>query len=133
MMVLYPYGLRKALNLGHTVGHAFESLALERHTPVLHGYAVAWGLVCELDLSAALTGFPTTQMRQTVAFIRHTYGPFAFSCKDYDALHALMLHDKKNVSGTIRFTLLGGIGQVQLDQQVPRTLLDEAFDFLREG
>ena len=44
-----------------------------------------------------------------------------------------MLHDKKNVSGTIRFTLLGGIGQVQLDQQVPRTLLDEAFDFLREG
>lgn len=129
----HEHGLRKALNLGHTVGHAFESLALERHTPVLHGYAVAWGLVCELYLSAALTGFPTTQMRQTVAFIRHTYGPFAFSCKDYDALHALMLHDKKNVSGTIRFTLLGGIGQVQLDQQVPRTLLDEAFDFLREG
>ena len=37
-------GIRKALNLGHTVGHAFESLALQR-TPVLHGYAVAWGLM----------------------------------------------------------------------------------------
>ena len=41
-------GLRKALNLGHTVGHAFESFALQKERPVLHGYAVAWGLVCEL-------------------------------------------------------------------------------------
>ena len=39
-------GLRKALNLGHTIGHAFESLALEENRTILHGYAVAWGLVC---------------------------------------------------------------------------------------
>ncbi len=44
----YEKGIRKALNLGHTVGHAFESLALETNHPVLHGYAVAWGIVCEL-------------------------------------------------------------------------------------
>ena len=37
------HGIRKALNLGHTVGHAFESLALAERRPVLHGYAVAWG------------------------------------------------------------------------------------------
>lgn len=42
------HGIRKALNLGHTVGHAFESLALAEGRPVLHGYAVAWGIVCEL-------------------------------------------------------------------------------------
>ena len=38
-------GLRKALNLGHTAGHALESLALEGGHPVLHGYAVAWGQI----------------------------------------------------------------------------------------
>jgi len=52
-------GLRKALNLGHTVGHAIESLMLRRNTPVLHGYAVAWGLVCELFIAATRLGFPT--------------------------------------------------------------------------
>ena len=47
----FEKGIRKALNLGHTVGHAFESLALETNRPVLHGYAVAWGIVCELYFS----------------------------------------------------------------------------------
>ena len=55
-------GIRKALNLGHTVGHAFESLAFTR-TPVLHGYAVAWGLICELYLSS----LPTRCARRSVS------------------------------------------------------------------
>lgn len=42
----FEHGIRKALNLGHTVGHAFESMALAENRPVLHGYAVAWGIVC---------------------------------------------------------------------------------------
>ena len=58
-------GIRKALNLGHTFGHAFESWSLKR-TPVLHGYAVAWGLVCELYRSHVRTGLPIDTMRQTV-------------------------------------------------------------------
>ena len=62
-------GIRKALNLGHTAGHAFESFALQR-TPVLHGYAVAWGLICELYLSNIKTGLPTDKMHQTVNFIK---------------------------------------------------------------
>ena len=59
-------GIRKALNLGHTAGHAFESLALERK-PVLHGYAVAWGMIVELYLCCVKTNFPQDKMRQTVA------------------------------------------------------------------
>ena len=66
-------GIRKALNLGHTAGHAFESLALERK-PVLHGYAVAWGMIVELYLSVVKTEFPQDKMRQTVAFIKENYG-----------------------------------------------------------
>lgn len=47
----FEQGLRRALNLGHTAGHAFESLALKRNSPVPHGYAVAWGMVVEAVLS----------------------------------------------------------------------------------
>lgn len=129
----HEHGIRKALNLGHTIGHALESLALERNRPVLHGYAVAWGLVCELFLSVVHAGFPTTEMRQTVQFIRANYGAFNFTCKDYDYLYERMLHDKKNVSGIIHLTLLNAIGQVSLDQHLSREAIYEAFDFLREG
>ena len=67
------HGIRKALNLGHTIGHAFESLALAENRPVLHGYAVAWGLVCELYLSYLKAGFPKDKMRQTIQFIKENY------------------------------------------------------------
>lgn len=91
------HGIRKALNLGHTIGHAFESLALAENRPVLHGYAVAWGLVCELYLSYLKAGFPKDKMRQTIQFIKENYGAFAFSCRQYDSLYELMLHDKKTL------------------------------------
>ena len=94
-------GLRKALNLGHTAGHAFESFAMQQGRPVLHGYAVAYGLVCELWLSAVKCGFPTEKLRQTVSLIRENYGQMAITCDDYPALINLMRHDKKNRDGII--------------------------------
>ena len=125
-------GIRKALNLGHTVGHAFESLALAEERPILHGYAVAWGLVCELYLSCLKTGFPQDKMRQTVHFIRENYGAFSFDCKEYERLYALMQHDKKNTAGVINFTLLRDIGEIALNQTADRETIFEAFDFFRE-
>lgn len=129
----HEHGIRKVLNLGHTVGHAFESFALEQNRPILHGYAVAYGLLCELFLSAAHTHFPTLQMRQTVQYIRQHYGAFSFTCDDYDHLYELMLHDKKNVGGVINFTLLGGIGDIRLNQHLSKETVFESFDFFREG
>ena len=126
-------GLRKALNLGHTFGHAFESLALSQGRPVLHGYAVAWGIVCELYLSSVLLGFPSAHFHPTVRFVRETYGQFSFTCKDYDRLLDYIRHDKKNVGGQTNFTLLAGIGQIRLDCHANRDLICEALDFLREG
>lgn len=125
-------GIRKALNLGHTVGHAFESFALQRK-PVLHGYAVAWGLICELYLSAIKMGFPTDKMHQTVRFIQEHYGKFSITCDDYPTLLELMTHDKKNVSGIINFTLLGGIGDIRINQTATKEEICEALDFYREG
>lgn len=126
------HGIRKALNLGHTVGHAFESLALEENRPHLHGYAVAWGIVCELYLSYLKTGFPTDKMRQTIQFIRETYGTFSFDCKHYDRLYQLMTHDKKNSSGVINFTLLGEVGDIRINQTATRKEIEETLDFYRE-
>ena len=70
----FEKGIRKALNFGHTVGHAFESFALKTEHPVLHGYAVAWGMVCELYLSHIRVGFPSDKLRQTIQFIKDNYG-----------------------------------------------------------
>ena len=125
-------GIRKALNLGHTVGHAFESLALKRQ-PVLHGYAVAWGLVCELYLSVTKTGFPVDKMRQMARFIFEHYGRMAITCDDYPTLLELMTHDKKNTGSHINFTLLGDIGDIRISQTATKEEIEEALDFYREG
>lgn len=134
-------GLRKALNLGHTFGHAFESMALNpppsithHPSPILHGYAVAYGLICEFYLSTVKCGFPIEKMRQTVQFIRENYAAdLLFTCDDYPELLHLMQHDKKNVAGTINFTLLADIGDIRLDQTATEAEIREALDFLREG
>ena len=126
-------GIRKALNLGHTVGHAFESLALSEHRTVLHGYAVAWGLVCELYLSTVRTGFPTDKLHQTVSYIREHYGQFVFDCKQYDQLWELMTHDKKNTAGQVNFTLLGDVGDIRINQTATKEEVFEMLDFYREG
>lgn len=125
-------GIRKALNLGHTVGHAFESFALQRK-PVLHGYAVAWGLICELYLSHIKTGFPIEKMRQTVSFINEHYGKLAITCDDYPTLLELMTHDKKNTGSDINFTLLGDVGDIRINQTATKEEIEEALDFYREG
>ncbi len=126
------HGIRKALNLGHTVGHAFESLALAENRPVLHGYAVAWGMVCELYLSHIQTGFPKEKMRQTIQFIKENYGTFSFNCNQYEQLYAFMKHDKKNTADTINFTLLKAIGDISINQTADKETLFEMFDFYRE-
>ena len=125
-------GIRKALNLGHTVGHAFESWSLRRK-PILHGYAIAYGLVCELYISAVKMGFPTDKMRQTVNFINENYGKLNFSCDDYEELIELMYHDKKNMAGSINFTLLSEIGNININQNASEEEIKDAFDFYREG
>lgn len=128
----HEQGIRKALNLGHTFGHAFESLALHRR-PVLHGYAVAHGLIPELYLSATRTGMPADKMRQTVAYIKEYYGTPAITCDDYPELIRLMHHDKKTIGSGINVTLLGGIGDIHINQILTDDDAREALDFVREG
>ena len=126
-------GIRKALNLGHTAGHAIESLALQEGRTVLHGYAVAWGLLMELYLSARKCGFPAKELHQMEAYIKGHYGKFHYECRHYETLCDFMSHDKKNQGGNINFTLLGGIGDIRINQTATKDEIEEMLDYYRES
>lgn len=122
-------GIRKALNFGHTAGHAFEEFALSRQSPIPHGYAVAWGMVAAAILSHTELGFPAEEVHRLARYVRDTYGIFAFSCKDYDFLLTLMAHDKKNTSpDRINFTLLKDIGDLEINREISSEKIKAAFD-----
>ena len=158
----HEHGIRKALNFGHTIGHALEEFAMQQATPsggavvstapnneltpggavvstapknrpLLHGYAVAFGLIGELYMSARKAGFPTERLHQTARFIRENYAQTEFTCNDYPTLLNLMRHDKKNTSGVINFTLLHNIGDIRINQTATDEEIREALDFIREG
>ena len=125
--------IRKALNLGHTFGHAFETFSYRVNRPVLHGYAVMWGLLCELYLSFAQLNFPKEDLLKLKYMIKEYYGTFNFDCKDYDTLFELMTHDKKNESKEINFTLLSDIGEIRINQTASKEEIYETLDFFLMG
>ena len=129
----HEQGLRKALNLGHTFGHAFESWHLNRHEPVPHGYAVAWGLVCALVLSHLQLKFDATLLRRVASFIERNYGAPALNCRDYDTLIDLMRHDKKNTSAShIQFTLLSQPGAPEIGREASVEDIKTTLDLFRD-
>ena len=126
--------IRKALNFGHTVGHAFESYAMEAGSPALHGYAVAWGMIAELYLSYKKTGLPRERLQEAVSLIKENYGAFHITCKQYELLYDLMTHDKKNEGdGRILFSLLADIGDIRINIDVEKKEIFEALDFYRDA
>ncbi len=124
--------LRKALNFGHTFGHAFESLSYEQQKPALHGFAVAWGMLCELYLSHAKLSFPKEILLTYRQILKDFYGFYTINCKDYERIFELMTHDKKNESSKINFTLLSNIGEIKINQTATKDEIFEVLDFYRE-
>ncbi|MCB0572629.1 MAG: 3-dehydroquinate synthase [Phaeodactylibacter sp.] len=121
-------GIRKALNFGHTIGHAVESLALAGQ-PLLHGEAVAVGLCCEAYLSHRLLGLPLSDVEQVCRYIIRLYGHRPLQTGSYPALLGLMRNDKKNVSGRINFSLVNPLGKVAVNQYCSEALIEESLDY----
>ena len=123
--------IRKGLNFGHTAGHAFESLAMEQNRPVLHGYAVAWGMITELFLSFKNCGFSETDYSNLTPWLLKIYGKFEIGENDFERLFELMTHDKKNESGRINFTLLSEPGKMKINQNCEKELIFEALYYYK--
>ena len=127
------HGLRKALNLGHTAAHAFESLAMEEGRAVAHGHAVAWGLIVDLILSNMMLGLDSATLHDVAIYIKEYFPRPQLSCADYPRLIELMRHDKKNLTASrINFTLLSAPGQIILDNEVTPEKITPALDILRD-
>ena len=97
-----------------------------------HGYAVAWGLVCELLLSHQRLGFPLETLRRFASYVRENYGTFVITCDDYDYLYERMTHDKKNDADTVNFTLLSDVGEVVINQTATREEITLSLDLYRD-
>lgn len=156
----HEQGLRRALNLGHTVGHALEAQMLANGNPAPHGYCVVWGMVAALYLSILhneetpislacpgaqasppatkslaegdLEGLPSLRevLRQLEQVMLRYYGRPVCNCKDQSQLLALMQQDKKNTAAGIRFTLLRQIGAPLTDETPSPKSLAAALDYL---
>jgi len=123
--------IRKALNFGHTAGHAFESLALEQNRPVLHGYAVAWGMITELFLSKIKYGFDETELNELTNWLFRIYGRLNIEKSDFERLLGLMIHDKKNEAKRINFSLISQPGQIEINCNCEKSLILKALDYFR--
>lgn len=121
--------IRKSLNFGHTAGHALESLAMEQNRPVLHGYAVAWGMIIELFLSVKICGLDETHLSPLTQWILEHYGKFTIHEDDFQRLFERMTHDKKNEMGRINFTLISDLGKVKINQDCSKELIMDALQY----
>jgi len=124
--------IRKSLNFGHTMGHAFESFFLHSSEPILHGYAVAYGMIAELYLSHRVCNFPIELLNELSSWLLSVYGKPEIHENEYSNLYNLMTHDKKNEGKRVNFTLIPSIGEVLINQNCSREIVFEELDYFRK-
>jgi len=121
--------IRKALNFGHTLGHAIESYFLENENKktLLHGEAVAIGMILESYISLEKKLLNQQEYHQIKTTIKAIYDDVIFEGNDIESIIELMIHDKKNEYGNIQFALIDGIGKIKINQSVENELILKAF------
>ena len=122
-------GIRKALNFGHTLGHAIESYFLENENKktLLHGEAIAIGMILESYISLHKNLINEPEYLQIKAAIKAIYNDVVFEENDIEPIMELLIHDKKNEYGNIQFALIEGIGKIKINQSVENELILKAF------
>lgn len=123
---------RKILNFGHTIGHAIESFALKGEgLPLLHGEAIAIGIVCESYISYKNTGLSVDELEEIAHTILNFYTPFKIDNVDYNELLELMGNDKKNENNKINFSLLTKIGEAEINKTAEVKTIKESLDYYK--
>jgi 3-dehydroquinate synthase len=121
-------GLRKILNFGHTIGHALESHYLTTEHHLLHGEAIAIGMICEAFLSKKLTGFSEIEMENITVHLIGIYGKSKINKNDFPAIIKRMYQDKKNSHNLLNHTLIKKLGEAIYDIAVDeKDVMDALF------
>src|SRR5690606_8117761 len=126
-------GLRKTLNFGHTLGHAIESLFLSHpeKEELLHGEAIAIGMIMECFISSELLGFPENDLEHITKVFNNIFPKIVIESSDYEVIIDLLKYDKKNEHGNINFVLLEEIGKPKVDCLVENDVLIKAFEYYK--
>ena len=122
-------GIRKALNFGHTLGHAIEShfLESENKRTLLHGEAIAAGMILESHISMTKCGLSKVEFTAIRSTIKNVFDDIVFEVADIGIIINLLIHDKKNEYGKAQFALLEEIGKIKLKQFAENELIELAF------
>lgn len=122
-------GIRKALNFGHTLGHAIESYFLENENKktLLHGEAIAAGMILESYISWQKKLLSAAEYLEIKNTINAVFETIVFDGKDMQPILDLLIHDKKNEYGKVQFALLDGIGKIKINQEVENELIIKSF------
>ncbi|CAA9203192.1 3-dehydroquinate synthase [Flavobacterium bizetiae] len=121
--------IRKALNFGHTLGHAIEGYFLESESKktLLHGEAIAIGMILESYISLYKNLITAAEYAEIKTAIKSIYDDVIIEENDIDPILELLIHDKKNEYGLIQFALIEGIGKIKINQSVENKLILDAF------
>lgn len=127
---LKELGIRKILNFGHTLGHAIESyfLTTTNQEPLLHGEAIAMGMILESHISLQKGRLTTDEYFDIKKGISGIFPQISLSSDAFEEVLEWLKHDKKNLKGQVLFVLLDGIGQAVIDQEVTMDLIYKAFE-----
>ena len=114
---------RMVLNFGHTIGHALEKIT---HYKLLHGYAVAYGILIEAKISELL-GFLNPKKYLIIQSCLEKLGIFAKDLRKYDvdAVIAATRFDKKTKAGKPRYVFLQDLGEVHHPQETFAHVVDD--------
>lgn len=127
----FEKGARKALNFGHTIGHAIESVSLESDKPLLHGEAIILGMMAE-SFIATCKGLLLPEEEREINQFLSFYVDFDFSLKNRSLIYDLIKGDKKNEENRILCTLLHSIGQYAINQEISLDEVEQSLVYLEE-
>jgi 3-dehydroquinate synthase len=119
-------GMRKVLNAGHTIGHAIETMFLAQGQPILHGDAIAAGLICESRIAFQKNLITASILEEITNYLLTTFGQLKLPAPYRETAH-LCYQDKKNKDNKVLMALLDGIGRARWDVEVS---MDEMVDSL---
>lgn len=111
----FEKSIRKALNFGHTIGHGIEGVMLLKENSLLHGEAIAIGMVIESWLSFHKGFLSEEEFISILLFLKRTFNLQPIKEELIDDFILLMKNDKKNESDDLHFAVVGPIGNVHTD------------------